>query len=123
MEHYLKIIPNPVQLYSDPNRKSLLSSQENDESLDSNRDYAFIVLCNLYRFHRKKDIQRLLHTYDYDLIKTTNRLDRLPKAFKTQREIVCHKSVTKNIALLQEVNKTKYSYEVSYVFFFLFLFS
>lgn len=101
----MKIIPNPVQYFSDPNRKSLLSSQENNEFLNSNREYAFIVLCNLYRFHRKKDIQRLLHIYDYDLIKTTNRLDRLPKAFKTQREIMCHEKVTKNVSLLQEVKR------------------
>lgn len=104
IEHYLKLIPNPIEHFSDPNRKLVLSSQSsNEESLQNDRDYALTVLCNIYRFHRKKDISRLLRIYNYDLIKTTNRLDRLPKAFKNQREIINEEKVTKNISLLQEV--------------------
>lgn len=116
IEPFLKVIPNPVEYFSDPNRQLPLSAQQNNEdSLEKDKDYAFNVLCNIYRFHRKKDIGRLLRIYNYDLIKTTNRLDRLPKAFKNQRELInIEDKVTKNVSLLQEVirlNINKVSFE------------
>lgn len=101
------MIPNPVEYFSDPNRQLPLSPQQNnEESLESDKDYALDVLCNLYRFHRKKDISRLLRMYNYNLIKTTNRLDRLPKAFKNPREPIRIEKdkVTKSLSLLQEVS-------------------
>lgn len=107
IKRYLKVICNPVEFFSDPNRKPVLSSNGNaDENLETDREYASNVLCNTYRFHRKKDINRLLRIYDYDLIRTTNRLDRLPKAFKTQRNFVPNERSTKNLKLLQEVKPT-----------------
>lgn len=106
VEHYLKIIPNPVEYFSNPNRIPILSSREthHQENFESDRDYVSTFLCNLYRFHRKKDIEKLLRIYDYDLIKTTARLDRLPKAFKTGRELLSNIETPKNVILLQEVD-------------------
>lgn len=106
LKNYLQIIPNPIDYFSDPNRKSVLMSDdaEVDEVLASDRAYALNFLCNHYRFHRIKDITKLYRLNNYDLLKIASRLDRLPKHFKTQRRIEVTDEECKNIALLQEAS-------------------
>lgn len=103
---FLKLIPKPIDFFSDPNRKPLLQStanEEDNEQVTSDREYAFNVLCNLYLYHRVKTIKLILHSYNYDLIKTTDRLDRLPRALRNPRRTAKCETVCKNIPLLQEV--------------------
>lgn len=99
-----------MEYFSNPDRQLSLSPQEsNKETLESDKEYACTTLFNIYRFHRRKDISRLLRIYNYDLVKTSDRLDRLPRAFKNPREMISMENkTTKNISLLQEVRKCSF---------------
>lgn len=95
-----------MEYFSDPNRKhSLMPSdtEENDETLSLDKEYALEFLCNHYRFHRIKDITKVYHSYKFDLIKTANRIEKLPKTFKKPRNLKESNKECKNKALLQEV--------------------
>lgn len=113
MKQYLQIIPNPVEYFSNSNRKhALVSNDKNSETVETDREYALKVLCNLYPFHRVKDIKKLYENYTYDSVKTSDRLDRLPKAFRNPRKTIFIEKRSKSICLLQELAYIQYKKKI-----------
>ncbi|XP_019872467.1 uncharacterized protein LOC109600733 isoform X1 [Aethina tumida] len=103
LNEYLEIVPNPIEKYSNSNRKLILVGDDVDPN-----DIKFVkeVLYNKYRFLRRKCIDMVFNP-QVNLVQICNRLDRLPKSLRKPRDLV-KESDSKNTELLQLMAYLKY---------------
>ncbi|CAH0547743.1 unnamed protein product [Brassicogethes aeneus] len=96
VNEYLQIIPNPIEKYSNQDRKLVLTGSNINED-DIN--YVKIFLYNKFRFARKKYIDDVFDP-NINLINICKRLDRLPQSLKKCRPLETN-GYTANVELLQ----------------------
>ncbi|EFA00239.2 hypothetical protein TcasGA2_TC003067 [Tribolium castaneum] len=104
VDAYLKEIPNPVEIFTNPNRKSPLVD-END------LEFALNFLYNQFLFLRKREIVKIFDHFGKNLVKTCHKLKTLTKAFRHPRPAV-ELNECKNIELLKEVAFIKYEKQI-----------
>ncbi|KAF2879984.1 hypothetical protein ILUMI_26187 [Ignelater luminosus] len=110
IKDFLKKIPDPEKLFSDPNRKHALTPSDSidEETYKEDEIYAVNFLYNLYSYLRKRDIDRVFRMNGKNLVKICSKLDGMRKAKRTPRKSHLSETVSKNISLLQEIAYLKH---------------
>lgn len=95
-----------MEYFTNPNRPKAVDS--NCASFEDDKSYALNFLYNFYSTLRKRDIDKVFKSVDYDLVLTCDKLDCFPRAFQMPRNLL-EKLDTKNLTLVQEVIKSLFS--------------
>lgn len=104
VQDFLKEIPNPEDFfYGKRECSSVEGGEPSDEDMKERESYAFSFLHNNYLLLRKKDINKVYKMCNKNLYNTCQKLDRMPKAFKTSRQLSEESSAPLYVPLLQEV--------------------
>jgi hypothetical protein len=96
---YLELVPNPIELFTNPERKPVLSGKEIEKS---DEDFALTFLYNQFRYLRQSDIKKIFFTFKRNLTQTHHKLNFVPRAFRNPRSLIEEKECC-NVNLLQEV--------------------
>lgn len=100
VNEFLRKFPNPLEHFSNPNRIRALNPQ--DVNFLEDKNYASNFLYSFFTTLRKKDIDKVFQSFNYDLIQTCDRLEYFPRAFQIPKKRL-EKLDTKNLTLIQEV--------------------
>ncbi|XP_044269959.1 E3 ubiquitin-protein ligase RNF216-like [Tribolium madens] len=98
--NYLKIIPNPVEFFTDPEREAILADSGSSKS---DEEFALNFLYNQFPYLRQNQIQKIFNNYGKHLIKTCNKLTILPRDFRKPRKYIEQNNECFNVKLLQEI--------------------
>jgi hypothetical protein len=96
---YLELVPNPIELFTNPERKPVLSGKEIEKS---DEDFALTFLYNQFRYLRQSDIKKIFFKFKRNLTQTHHKLNFVPRAFRNPRSLIEEKECC-NVNLLQEV--------------------
>lgn len=101
---FLLEYPDPITSFNDSSRKHALSNFE-EEKNDTEQKFALTCLYNQFPYIKEHTIKKMFHICKRDIIKSYNRLMKLPRELRTERCTIALPDISiNNTMLLHEVS-------------------